>query len=133
MQAAVWAMDHFDTYLKGRPFTLFTDHRPLEKLGKVHTKTLNRLQEAMLAYDFEITYKKGSEMPADFLSRNAINSISFENQDLRTGQKQDPALRALYDFLIAGTIPDTRSEQYRFVKMMQSDSFVDDGLLWRRL
>ena len=79
MQAAVWAMDHFDTYLKGRPFTLFTDHRPLEKLGKVHTKTLNRLQEAMLAYDFEITYKKGSEMPADFLSRNAINSISFEN------------------------------------------------------
>ena len=34
MQAAVWAMDHFDTYLQGRPFTLFTDHRPLEKLGE---------------------------------------------------------------------------------------------------
>jgi hypothetical protein len=25
---------------------LVTDHRPLEKLGKVHTKTLNRLHES---------------------------------------------------------------------------------------
>ena len=58
---------------------LFTDHQPLEKLGKVHTKTLNRLQEAMLTFDFEIVYKKGSEMPADFLSRNmVVDSISFD-------------------------------------------------------
>ena len=42
MQAAILAMEHFDTHLRGRHFTLFTDHRPLEKLGKVHTKTLNR-------------------------------------------------------------------------------------------
>ena len=41
MQAALWGMDHFDTYLRGRPFILFIHHRPLEKLGKVHTKTLN--------------------------------------------------------------------------------------------
>ena len=47
MQAALWGMDHYDTYLRGQPFILFTDHRPLEKLGKVHFKTLNRLQEAM--------------------------------------------------------------------------------------
>ena len=26
MQAALWGMDHFDTYLRGRPFILFTDH-----------------------------------------------------------------------------------------------------------
>ena len=41
MQAAVWAMDHFDTYLRGQHFTLYTDHFPLKKLSKVHTKTLN--------------------------------------------------------------------------------------------
>jgi hypothetical protein len=40
MQAAIWGMEHFSTYLRGRKFTLYTDHRPLEKLGKVHTKTL---------------------------------------------------------------------------------------------
>jgi hypothetical protein len=66
MMAAVWGMNHFDVYLKGKRFTLFTDHRPLEKLNKVHSKTLNRLQEAMNIFDFEIVYKKGNEMPADF-------------------------------------------------------------------
>ncbi len=75
MQAAIWGMEHFSTYLLGRKFTLYTNHRPLEKLGKVHTKTLNRLQEAMNTFDFEIIYKKGSEMPADYLSRNLIRAI----------------------------------------------------------
>jgi hypothetical protein len=69
MQAAIWGMDHFATYLRGRIFTLVNDHRPLEKLGKVHTKMLNRSQEVMNSYDFEIIYKKGSKMPADYLTR----------------------------------------------------------------
>jgi hypothetical protein len=54
MQAAIFGMEHFGNHLKGRHFTLFTDHKPLEKLGKVHTKTLYRLQEIMNIYDFEI-------------------------------------------------------------------------------
>jgi RNase H-like domain found in reverse transcriptase len=41
MRAAIWGMDHFSTYIQGQKFTLVTDHRPLEKLGKVHTKMLN--------------------------------------------------------------------------------------------
>ena len=91
MQAAIWAMEHFDTHLRGRHFTLFTDHRPLEKVGKVHTKTLNRLQEAMLTFDFEIMYKKGSEMPANFLSRNmVVASISFDEDKIQDKQMLDP-------------------------------------------
>ena len=66
----------------------------------------------MLTCNFDIAYKKGSEMPADFLSRNVVNALSFKNRDLKTGQKQDPALKSLYDFLISGTIPNTRSKQY---------------------
>jgi predicted HD phosphohydrolase len=38
MHAAVWGMEHFSHHLKGKRFLLFTDHKPLEKLGKVHTK-----------------------------------------------------------------------------------------------
>jgi hypothetical protein len=44
MQAAIFGMEMFEVHLKGRLFKLFTDHKPLEKLVKVHTKTLNCLQ-----------------------------------------------------------------------------------------
>ncbi len=94
MQAAIWGMEHFATYLRGRRFTLYTDHRPLEKLGKVHTKTLNRLQEAMNTFDFEIVYKKGSEMPADYLSRNLVSAISCNSEELQQAQSADPLIKA---------------------------------------
>jgi hypothetical protein len=42
MAAAVWGIEHFDVYLFDKQFTLVTDHRPLEHLGSVQTKTLNR-------------------------------------------------------------------------------------------
>ena len=74
MQAAVEGMKHCDNYLRGRKFVLYTDHKPLKKLGHLHTKTLNRLQLAMLDYNFTIQYKKGINMPADFLSRLTIDN-----------------------------------------------------------
>jgi len=73
MHAAVWRMEHFLHHLKGKRFLLFTDHKPLEKLGIVHTKTLHRIQEVMMEYGFEIHYKKGKEMPANFLSQNILS------------------------------------------------------------
>ncbi len=78
MDAVVWAMEYYQEHLRGRRFILYTDHKPLETLGTLHTKTMNRLQLAMMDFDFEIRYKKGSEMPADFLSRsyNESNDIS---------------------------------------------------------
>ncbi len=77
MQAAIFGMETFEVNLKGRSFKLFTDHKPLEKLGKVHTKTLNRLQQMKNLFSFKIIYKQGSEMPADFLLRNAVYAINF--------------------------------------------------------
>jgi RNase H-like domain found in reverse transcriptase len=56
--AAVWGMEVFNEYLRGKQLILFTDHKPLEKLGHLHTKTLNRLQMALLEYDFIVQYKK---------------------------------------------------------------------------
>jgi hypothetical protein len=72
MQAAVFRIEHFDVYLQGKQFTLFTDHKPIEKLGTVHKRTLNRLQVLMTEYDFTMQYRRGCDNAvADFLSRNA--------------------------------------------------------------
>jgi hypothetical protein len=38
-------------------------------MGHLHTKTMNRLQSALLEHDFVIQYKKGAIMRADYLSR----------------------------------------------------------------
>jgi hypothetical protein len=80
MAVAVWGIEH--VYLIGKQFTLVTDHRPLEHLGSVHTKTLNRLQHLMLEYDFTIEYRAGEEKAvADYLSRNATTTDTASVQE----------------------------------------------------
>jgi hypothetical protein len=109
MQAVIWGMEHFVTYLRGRQFTLYTDHRPLEKLGKVHTRNLNRLQEAMNSFDFDIVYKKGSKMPANYLSRNLVSAILWDSNQLLQAQNADPLIRALKVFLLNKELPHDHS------------------------
>ena len=132
MQAAIWAMDHFSTYLIGRHFTLYTDHKPLEKLGKVHTRTFNRLQEIMNTFDFEIMYKKGSEMPADFLSRNVVASINLGNEELAQQQQQDEFLAALRNFLLHKALPSNENLA-RLIFQLSNDVFIENDVMWRRL
>ena len=70
MDAVVWAMEYYQEHLKGRFLIVYTDHKPLESMATLHTKTLYRLKLALLDFDFEIGYKKGSEMLADLISRS---------------------------------------------------------------
>jgi len=51
-------MDVFNEYPNGKKFILFDDHKPLEKMGHLHTKTMNRLQAVLLEHDFVIQNKK---------------------------------------------------------------------------
>jgi len=132
MQASIWGMEHFFTYLRGRHFTLFTDHKPLEKLGAVHTKTLNRLQEMMNSYDFTIQYKKGSEMPADFLSRNVVNSISWNSLDLAQEQDKNSLIKNIKEFLLNRKLPDNK-EMWSAIKGLAMDCFVEDEVVWKRI
>ena len=93
LAAAAWAIDNFAVYLRGRRFTLFTDHKPLETLSTVHTKTLNRLQQQLLEFDFDIRYKEGKENTvADALSRNTIAALDDESGTLRKAQTADSCL-----------------------------------------
>jgi hypothetical protein len=110
--AAVWGMDVFNEYLKEKKFILFTNHKPLEKMGHLHTKTMNRLQAALLEHDFVIQYKKGEIMPADYLSRlpSANETIIAEitecfdpfQPDLKDLQRADTQLQNLNHFRIHG-------------------------------
>jgi hypothetical protein len=119
-------MEHFETYLRGKHFILYTDHKPLEKLGKVHT---SRLQELMNEFDFEICYKKGSEMPADFLSRNAVDAINLNMLLLAQSQEADPTLKALKNFQLSKQLPFEPALR-NLIFQLSLQSFIEDGVLW---
>jgi hypothetical protein len=68
---------------------VFTDHNPLESLGTLHTKTMSRLQLAMMDFDFEIRYKKGSEILADYLSRSFTKIGAISALDMNWAHEQE--------------------------------------------
>ena len=114
LAAATLGIEAFSTYLTGRKFTLWSDHRPLEKVAVKHEKTLKRLQQQMLEYNFKIRYKKGeTNKVADALSRNAreeeeqtlhpdevvINYLDKQYlppEDLFVMQQQDPMCKDIH-------------------------------------
>ncbi len=53
----------------------------------------------MNIFNFTIHYKKGSEMPADFLSRNVCEAINVFDDQLPQLQKQDPECKFIRDFI----------------------------------
>ena len=91
LQAAVYGMEFFDTHLRGRQFALYTDHKPLCRLGTVHTKTLNRLQLKMTEMFPEIRHVAGGENSvADFLSRYQGMAVGMiDASPYRIGKMQE--------------------------------------------
>ncbi len=141
--AAVWGMDFFNEYLKGKLFILYTDHKPLEKLGHLHSKMLKRLQTALLEHDFILQYKKGSNMPADYLLRllgtkDAVTSISALDPfqaDLYHLQMQDEILQMLQNFRSNNEWPpDLSKHDQAYYKILIDRVFQDKNkLVWVRL
>jgi len=125
-------METFEVHLKGRHFKLFTDHKPLEKLGKVHTKTLNQLQQMINLFSLEVIYKKGDEMPANVLSRNAVDAINFDLSTYAKEQNKDDILRSLGLYLLNKVLPEN-NQQAQLVYKMSQDCFVLDGVVWKCL
>jgi len=95
-------MDIFNKYLRWKPFILYTEHKPLENLSHFHNEMLNRLQLALLEHNVIIQYKKGSNMPANYLPRHPgapDQVLAFDpfQEDLLELQKKDPTLKFLYE------------------------------------
>ena len=132
LTGCAWGIEHFSSYLKGRKFTLFTDHRPLEKLSTVHKKTLSRLEHAMTEYDFIIQYHKGADMPSDYLSRNVLASIDVFSEDIPMLQHNDEFARSVFQFLQDGSLP-ADGHKAAYIKEIGPTCFTEHGQLWRRL
>jgi hypothetical protein len=139
MTACCWSIEHFSIYLKGRTFTLYlyTNHKGLEKLFTVHTKTLNRLQQIMRDHDFIIQHNKGSEMPAAFLSRNVVSelnvsAINIFKKDLKTLQNKDPFIRSISEYIQFGKNP-LDSHQSAYVCSVAPSCFIKNEIIWRRI
>ena len=67
-------IEHFLLHVFGATFTSITGHKPLEL---IYNNPLSRLPARierwflrLQQYDFQVIYKKGSDNPADFLSRH---------------------------------------------------------------
>lgn len=70
--ALVWGITKFKPYLLGVPFTVQTDHRPLQYLNstKHSNQRLLRWSLMLQEYDFTVQYIRGSDnVGADYLSR----------------------------------------------------------------
>ena len=132
MYGALWGIEHFQYYLKGRQFLLLTDHKPLTGLGKVHKRTHARLHQAMLDYNFQLIYKKGDEMPADYLSHNVVSAITLSNRELEDLQNQDKRLQMIRKILISQELPQDPSFRDQ-VKRAANDCFMEDGLVWKQV
>jgi hypothetical protein len=77
-------------------------------------------------------YKKGEEMPADFLSKNAVDAISSDLSSSTQEQNKDEILRHLILYLRNMVLSDN-NKIAQLVYKMANDSFVLNGVLWKQL
>jgi hypothetical protein len=83
---------------------------------------LNRLQEIMNTYDFDIIYKKGSKMPA----------ISWDSSALQQAQNVDPLLKAFKNFLLNKELPHD-SKYQSLNKPFANDCFIENDIVGRHI
>jgi hypothetical protein len=86
----------------------------------------------MNSSDFKIVYKKGSEMPANFLSQNVINSISWNNQQMQQEQGKDPQIKSLKNYLLNRELPEDVKCQ-TVVQNFANKCFINNNIVWRRI
>ena len=152
MLAVVFACERYRTYVYGKPFTVHSDHKPLEM---IHLKNLcaapPRLQRMLLrlqGYDVTIRYKPGREMLlADAMSR--LNPIANDEREqtpmkvefvhfsenklnsIKDATKDDEELTALKNIIINGWPERQRDtpQPIRKYWAYRDELSIEDGLI----
>ena len=86
------------------------------------------MTEAMNQYDLEMIYKKGEEMPADYLSRNVISAISWSNLEMAKEQEADEKLGLIRKHLINCELPFDQSLKDVILKAING-CFIEDNVI----
>jgi hypothetical protein len=102
---------------------------------------MNQLQENILTYDFQIQYKKGATLPADFLSRDVVkglndivNSIDLFGPDLQELHKLNEQLVKINAFQKEGKWPlNTTKAEIKLLLPLTNSLFLDSKAVWIRL
>ena len=131
--ASSWGMDHFDVYLKGKHFVLYTDNKPVTILKPVHVKTLHRLEETLREFDFEIIYRKGDEMPSDLQSRKFINLIQIDNRQMEKDQDREEWIKQLKTWRLNGSECTHPTAKLLTKDYLSKMFFIEDDILWVRI
>lgn len=81
--AIIWSIEHFRSYLYGRKFFIFTDHKPLIYLfgNNNMSARLHRWRLTLMEYQFEVIHRDGkSNYGPDALSRIKLNNEENSNE-----------------------------------------------------
>ncbi len=129
LAASVFGIESFHDYLYDTPFTLLMDHKPMESLRAVHKRTLNRLQQLMNEYTFQLQYHPGKDnILADALSRAPVHVLGRSSADLRQMQLNDSFCSAVLRALEKQVIEDASLRHY--VSKILHWCHLDDGVAY---
>ena len=105
MLAVDFGCKKYHMYLYGIPFTIVTDHKPLEFiLNNPRHQTSLRLQRIMvrmLDYDFKVRYRPGKDNISDYASRHPVPLTECEKRELKTAKE----VKLYVNFIVENDIP----------------------------
>ena len=114
-------------------------------MSRIHNKTLNRLQQLMLEYDFTVEYIRGKEnVCADHLSRHPIDTITIAHTPdelkallsdtsgdlVEAQQRTDRLIRDIASSLRGESIKSPDDSYIRKIERIAANCTLQDGLIW---
>ena len=112
MAALVYAVEHFEVYLLGQPFTVYTDHQPLVSAFIVGLLARWYLRLARFLPNMKLEYKPGAtNIVADALSRapiqgdkdgTSVTVVTVEGSDVLQSSELDSTLQQAAERSSAG-------------------------------
>ncbi len=151
----LFGVKKFNQFLYGHPFTIKTDHKPLNEKKGISALASPRIQRWALtlsAYEYNISYKAGqTNGNADGLSRLPLPEMpdsvpvpgetillmeNLEGTPVHSGHikewtKRDPILSQVLNFILEGWPTKNSSEELNPYFTKRTELSVEDGcVLW---